>query len=175
MKKSILLFLFPVISFSMEPGVSQNELQCGFAMNPKYSKRNFFFPDVEAAQTEEGNVLATQYFRQKIPLAMPNGLRFQMARTYLNERAESADLPRIVPTLKAYIHQVIALALSLRGTHLTPGQTGDELTRAMNQVNANINADQEKRENWLALAAALNAYHAERNVVLARVPANRDD
>lgn len=169
MQRLMLIFLFPAICFSMESGTAQNVSQ-------KSAKRNFFFPNVEVAQTKEDIELGKIYLQKMLPLAMPNGLRFQMAHTYLCERAEGADLPRIVPSLKEYVSQVIMNAFSLRSAHLASNQIGNELGRAITQINTNINAVQKTREHWqYVIAPALNGYHEHRNVVLARVPTNKND
>lgn len=125
--------------------------------------KDLYFPQVKAAQTEQGAALALRYFEQLLPLQMPNGLRIQMAATYIEERDGKADLPRIIPALKGYICQIITHAFSYRAHYLAADQIGTELQLAINCANADINASIAKKEYWENLGAALKGYHQSRN------------
>jgi hypothetical protein len=125
--------------------------------------RKLYFPNVKAAQTEQGTALALRYFEQLLPLQMPNGLKIQMSATYIEERDGKADLPRIIPALKEYICHIIADAFSYRAHYLSAGQTGTELQLAINCANADINASSAKKEYWENIGAALKGYHQARN------------
>lgn len=131
-----------------------------------HSMRELYFPQVGVAQTEQGNQMCIKYLTQMMPLALPNGLRCVMACTYLRERYQCADLPRIIPHLRGYMCQVITQAIAYRSKHGN-GQSGNELQRAIECVNSNINAHESLRELWLyTIGPALKAYHESKNSVI---------
>lgn len=134
-----------------------------FLQLPGDKLRDLYFPQLKAAQTEQGAALALRYFEQLLPLQMPNGLRIQMAATYIAERDDKADLPRIIPALKGYICQIITHAFSYRAHYLAADQIGTELQLAINCANADINASIDKKEHWENIGAALMGYHQSRN------------
>lgn len=121
--------------------------------------KDLYFPQLKAAQTEQGAALAARYFEQLLPLHMPNGLKIQMAATYIEERDGKADLPKIIPALKEYICKIITDAFSYRAHYLAANQIGTELRLAINCANADINASSAKKEYWENIGAALKGYH----------------
>lgn len=162
----ILVILIPTLFLGMDkPNViTISKLPVNNFLQIRENKlRDLYFPQLKAAQTEQGTALALAYFEQLLPLQMPNGLRIQMAAIYIEERDGKADLPRIIPVLKGYICQIITYAFSYRAHYLAAGQMGTELQLAIDCANADINASIAKKEHWENIGAALKGYHQGRN------------
>ncbi len=128
--------------------------------------RDMYFPHLPAAKTPEGLQLCAAYVAQMLSHPMPNQMRFAFASTYLRERYEGCDLPRIICPLRAYVAQVIGHAIKLRDKKLGPLEFGNELSRAITFVNAQINANANTRDIWdNTIGPALKAYHGAKNSV----------
>lgn len=160
----ILLILIPRLFLGMDKPHVTAILKQSYSLQKRANVlKDLYFPQLKAAQTEQGAALAARYFEQLLPLHMPNGLKIQMAATYIEERDGKADLPRIIPALKEYICRIVADAFSYRAHYLSAGQTGTELQLAINCANADINASIAKKEYWQNIGAALKGYHQGRN------------
>lgn len=170
MKRFLLLLVFPCMSMSMEKNVpeaaaTKRELY-SWEKSRTYATRDFYFPGVAVAQTEDGNTLAVTYFNQLKQWALPCGLPFEHARIYWSERA-NCDISRIIPGLKEYTHRVLSRTFFLRNPTLAKDQTGVELITAINEINNQINQDDEQAEKWLQIKWVLNGYHEKRNQIIA--------
>lgn len=128
--------------------------------------RDIYFPHLPAAQTPDGLQLCAAYVAQMLPHPMPNQMRFAIASTYLRERYEGCDLPRIICPLRAYVAQVIGHAITFRDKKLGPHEFGNELSRAVTLANAHSNANASTRDVWdHTIGPALKAYHLAKNSV----------